>query len=156
MITYRLAVPEDIPDLIRLRKTQLSDEGQDIHSMDIDHEMDRYFRDQFATGNFFELLGCDGEDIIATGAVIFFDFPPSYTNAHGRRAYIANMYTARPYRGKGIATEILTRLHDMGLARGIDKFFLIASPYGKPVYQRFGFAEDPTWLTMSGERPAGR
>ena len=149
MITYRTAAPADIPDLIRLRKAQLADEGQDIHSMDIDSEMLRYFTDQFATGNFTEILACDGDEIVATGAVVFFDFPPSYTNAEGRRAYIANMYTAAPYRGRGIATEILLKLRDLATARGIDKFFLIASSQGKPVYKRIGFDEDPTWLTMS-------
>ena len=149
MITYRYATTDDIDTMIRLRKAQLADEGMDIHSMDIDQEMVRYFSEQLASGRFIEFLAEDDGEPIATGAVIFFDFPPSYTNWHGRRAYIANMYTAPGYRGQGIATEMLRRMKEEALARGIDKFFLIASTMGKPVYQRFGYNEDPTWLTMT-------
>ena len=149
MITYRQAVTEDIPELVRLRKAQLADEGQDITSMDLDAQMSAYFAEEMAGDSFVEILACDGDEIVATGAVIFFRFPPSYGTPAGRRAYIANMYTADAYRGRGIATEILTRLHDLALSRGVDKFFLIASTLGKSVYERFGFREDPSMLSLS-------
>ena len=147
MITYRRATTQDIPDLIRLRKTQLSDEGQDITSMDIDDEMERYFKDAFASGRFTEFLAMDGDEIVGIGALVICDFPPSYANATGRRAYIANMYTAKTHRRQGIAHEMIARCKELAHAQGVTQFFLIASTMGKPVYQSVGFHENPTWLT---------
>ncbi|MBR1757739.1 MAG: GNAT family N-acetyltransferase [Lachnospiraceae bacterium] len=148
MITYRKATEKDIPDLIRLRKTQLSDEGQDITSMDIDDEMHRYFTDAFASGRFTEFLAEDEGEIVGTGALIIFDFPPSYANATGRRAYIANMYTAKSHRRRGIAHEMISRCKQLAFSQGVTQFFLIASTMGKPVYESVGFHENPTWLTL--------
>ena len=51
----------------------------------------------------------DGK-IIATGAVIFYVYPPSYSNKTGMSAYITNMFTEPAYRGQGIATKILDML----------------------------------------------
>lgn len=90
----------------------------------------------------------EGEEIIACGGVILYDFPPSYTNRSGKRAYIANMYTKEDYRGQGIAGQLLTKLISEVKELGISKVMLLASTMGKPVYRKFGFVEQDAWMEL--------
>jgi predicted acetyltransferase len=91
----------------------------------------------------------DGDEIIACGAVIFYDFPPSYTNRTEKRAYIANMYTNPNYRGQGIATKLLTNLVNNVKMLGVSKIWLQASKMGKPIYKKFGFLESDEYLELN-------
>ena len=87
-------------------------------------------------------------EIIATGAIVIYDFPPSYTNKSGKKAYVTNMYTKNDYRGKGIATGLLTKLVDEAKSLGITKMWLGASKLGRPVYKKFGFKETDEWMEL--------
>ncbi|MBI0580062.1 GNAT family N-acetyltransferase [Neobacillus cucumis] len=91
----------------------------------------------------------DNEEIIACGAVLFYEFPPSYTNKTGKKAYIVNMYTNQNYRGQGIATKLLTKLVDEVKSSGISKIWLGASKMGRPVYKKFGFRERDEFLELN-------
>ena len=86
--------------------------------------------------------------IIATGAIIFMDFPPSFTNKTGKQGYIANMYTDPDFRGRGIASEILERLAKEARERHIHKLILYASKWGRPVYQKYGFRDAGAWMEL--------
>lgn len=86
-----------------------------------------------------QYVAVDHEKIIATGAIQFMHFPPSFTNETGIRGYIANMYTHPDYRGKGIAKKIMERLISESKGRNVHYLFLIASEMGKPLYKKIGF-----------------
>lgn len=90
----------------------------------------------------------DNEETIACGAVIFYEFPPCYTNKTGKKAYITNMYTNENYRGQGIATKLLTKLIDEVKISGISQIWLGASKMGRPVYKKFGFMETDEFLEL--------
>ena len=144
---YRLATVQDIPVLCRIRKQQLIDEGgTPIPGMD--EELLRYFTDKLADGSLVEWVLEDGGQIIATAAIAFMDFPPSYTNRTGLRGYITNMYTAPAYRGKGIASSMLGRLKQEAEKRSVHSIMLHASVLGKPVYKQFGFTETNQWMEL--------
>ena len=142
---YRLAVEEDIDELCRIRKQQLIDE-EISPSVDIDDELHRYFKDRLADGSLVEWLLTDNGTIVATGAIVFMQFPPTYTNRSGVKGYITNMYTADEYRGKGIATAMLHKLMDEARKRSVHKIWLGASKLGRPVYKKFGFVESGEWM----------
>lgn len=148
MMNFRKANIKDIPVLIDVRKKQLIDEGIEPN-IDIDEELTKYFNEKLADNSLVELLMEENEQIIATAAIAFIDFPPTYTNKTGRKGYINNMYTDPNYRGKGIATRMLDRLVNEAKERNVNKICLIASKLGKPVYKKYGFQDSNECLELN-------
>lgn len=144
---YRKARIEDIKVLIELRKKQLQDEGIEANE-DIDEELKQFFLDKLQTASLIQLVVVEKKEIIATGAVVIYDFPPSYTNKTGKKAYVTNMFTKESYRGKGIATSLLNKLVVEVKTLGITKMWLGASKLGRPVYKKFGFRETEEWMEL--------
>jgi ribosomal protein S18 acetylase RimI-like enzyme len=147
-VKYRKANINDIDKLIDLRKRQLVDEGIEPN-IDINSELNVFFHNKLSDGSLIQLLVEDNEDIIACGAIIYYEFPPTYTNKSGKKAYITNMFTKEDYRGQGIATKLLTKLVDEAKDSGISKIWLGASKLGRPVYKKFGFVETEEWLELN-------
>jgi len=145
---FRRATLEDIELLIDLRKKQLIDEGIQI-TQNIDYELDGFFRNFLGNNTMVEWLVESDSIVIASAAAIFYNFPPTYTNISGKKAYITNMYTSPEYRGKGIATSLLNKLVEDIQQAGIEKIWLGASKLGRPVYKKFGFKETDEWLEMT-------
>ncbi|MDR4316721.1 GCN5-like N-acetyltransferase [Niallia circulans] len=147
---YRKATREDINLLMELRKFQLVDEGITADK-DIDNELEDFFQRKLAEGSLIQWLVMEENEIIATGAIVIYEFPPTYTNKSGKKAYVTNMYTKNAYRGKGIATTLLTKLVEEAESLGIKKIWLGASKLGRPVYKKFGFKETDEWMELELE-----
>ena len=144
---YRLGTKDDIETMCVLRKRQLADEGL-APDVDIDAELSEFFEKKLRNGEMVEWLLEEKGEIIATGAIVFYEFPPSYSNKSGVKGYITNMYTKPEFRGRGIATSMLARLAEEAKKRGVRKLWLGASKMGRPVYEKFGFMEAGGWLVM--------
>ena len=144
---YRKATIEDINLLIDLRKRQLVDEGINPDN-DIDEELRDFFQNAFLSGSIIQFLAVNQGEVIASGAIVIYSFPPSYTNKSGKKAYVTNMYTRKDNRGKGIATNILSKLVEEAKSLGISKMWLGASVLGRPVYKKFGFQETDEWMEL--------
>lgn len=144
---YKKATKQDIPILCEIRKQQLIDEGIDP-CIDIDDDLQRFFHDVFSNDTIVEYLAVDQDQVIATGAIIFYDYPPTYTNKNGRIGYITNMYTHPSYRKQGIASHMLSLLVDEAKQRHVSILRLGASTLGHPVYQKYGFEDDHVWMSM--------
>lgn len=143
----RKAVLEDIPRLAELRKLQLIDEGHSPVN-DMDSELSAFFHRHMADGSMVEWVAEEDGEIVATGAVVFYDFPPTFEDPQSWRAYVTNMYTAPAYRRRGIATRMLELVRQEAIARRAGMMWLGASQMGKPVYEKFGFQDDGSWLVM--------
>lgn len=85
------------------------------------------------------LLVYDGEKIVGTGGVSFYQVMPTCCNPTGRKAYIMNMYTAPEYRRQGIAQKTLDILVQECLRRGVNFITLEATAAGRPLYEKYGF-----------------
>ncbi|MGK3723205.1 GNAT family N-acetyltransferase [Priestia megaterium] len=144
---FRKATANETDQLIYLRKKQLVDEGIEPNQ-EIDTELKEFFTNKMSDGSLVEWIVEDNDEIIATGAIVFYEFPPTYTNKSGKKAYITNMYTKESYRGQGIATKLLTKLVAEAKTAGIIKIWLGASKLGRPVYKKFGFKEADEWLEL--------
>ncbi|MBL4953713.1 GNAT family N-acetyltransferase [Neobacillus sp. OS1-32] len=147
MLNYRKATINDIDVMVDLRKKQLIDEGIEPN-IDIDTDLHSFFINKLNDQSLHQWLVEDQEEVIACGAVIFYQFPPSYSNKSGKKAYITNMYTKKSYRGQGIATSLLSKLVEEAKNAGITKIWLGASKMGRPVYKKFGFKETDEWLEL--------
>lgn len=148
MLNYRKANPGDIHKLVELKKRQIEAEGLEP-TINIDKELTDFFQKKLSEGTLIQWVVEDEAEIIACGAVIFYEFPPRYTNRTGIEAYIANMYTEENYRGQGIATNILARLVEEVRNRNISKIWLETTEMGKPVYKKFGFIESNDYLVLN-------
>jgi len=133
--------------MMKLRKRQLIDEGIEP-SVNMDDELLSFFERKLRDGTLIQWLVEDHGEVVACGAVLFYEFPPSYTNKTGKKAYIANMFTDENYRGRGIAKELLAKLVKEVRAAGISKIWLGASEMGRPVYRKFGFIESDEYLEL--------
>ena len=144
---YRKATQNDIPALCQIRKTQLIDEGIEP-LVSIDSELTAYFKAQMENETLVEWVAENEGRIIATAAIAFISFPPTYTNQSGIKGYITNMYTDPAYRGQGIATKMLTFLCNEARERNVRKIWLHASEMGYPVYERFGLKTSDSFMEM--------
>ncbi|WP_301420975.1 GNAT family N-acetyltransferase [Mammaliicoccus lentus] len=142
------ATIDDLNIIVKLRKQQLIDEGSNP-IIDIDHDLETFFTNVITDESLYQLLAVENEEVIATGAIIYYPFPPSYINQSGERAYVTNIYTHPNFRGRGIAQQIISLLIKDAEARDIKKIFLTASPLGKPVYKKLGFEEAPEWMEIN-------
>ena len=76
---------DDIEQLITLRCLQLQDEGQKP-DVNIERELRNYFKEKMESGELVEWVAEeDDRRIIATAAVAFMDFPPTFTNPSGKK-----------------------------------------------------------------------
>jgi GNAT superfamily N-acetyltransferase len=145
---YRIATKQDIPVMCRVRKLQLIDEGI-APDKNIDEELSRFFDEKLSDGSLVEWLLEENGKVIATAAILFIEFPPTFTNAAGVKGYITNMYTSPDHRGKGIATAMLYKLMNEARNRSVHNILLHASIHGKPVYERFGFVGTGDWMELT-------
>lgn len=144
-LVFRAAEKSDIPLICETRKIQLVHEGIEPNQ-DIDKELLDFFSELFDGDRIYQVLVYDRDKFVGTGAAIFYDYPPSYTNKSGKLSYITNMFTLPEYRGRGIATKILSLLEEETKRRGIITMRLGASKLGRPVYEKFGFEQEDEWL----------
>lgn len=142
---FRLASLEDIQLLIDLRKQLLIEEGQ-IVSSNIEEELKRFFEHQLSSNQYVQWLVEQDHNVIATGAIQFISFPPSYFNPTGIRGYISNMYTHAESRNKGIGKQVLNQLLEEAKTRKVHHLFLISSKIGKPLYKKMGFKENDIYM----------
>lgn len=149
-MVYRVATMDDIEILAELRKKQLIDEGC-TPNVNMDDELIHFFQAKMKDQSLVEWVAEDNNEIVATGAIIFFEFPPSFSNKSGMRGYIANMYTAPEYRGRGIAVSMLDKLVEEAKKRNVAGLWLIASKMGRPVYLKYGFEEAEDWMNLEGD-----
>jgi GNAT superfamily N-acetyltransferase len=73
----------------------------------------------------------------------------------GATAGVWCMATPPEHQGKGMGRALLSRVIDRLQRQGVDRFFLLATPAGRPLYESLGFAlvaDCPTWvLDPSGQ-----
>ncbi len=144
---FRKASLDDIDVLVKCRICQLIDEGQEPN-IDITEANREFFRRMMSSGQMEEWVCEEDDRIIATGGLIYYEFPPSFTNGKGLKAYITNIYTAPEFRGRGSAPQMLAILEREARDRGVCRIWLEASRMGKPVYEKYGFSGNDTMLAI--------
>lgn len=146
-MTTRIATIDDVSSLVDCRKIQLIDEGEP-HCTGIDDELTAYFTEKISDGSLTQyILEIDGQ-IASTGAVTYFDFPPSINNKSGKVAYIANIYTKAEYRRRGLSTKILDLLKLEAENKNVKRILLCASTQAIPLYEKSGFELVPRWMQI--------
>lgn len=141
-LLYRRAGSHDRELLTRLRLEVLRAANgleEDVDLSRTELESRRYYETCFPEDSHAAWLVFDGEEVVGTGAVSFYQVMPTYHNPSGKKAYIMNMYTRTDYRRRGIAYRVLELLTAEAEMRQIDAVTLEATAAGRPLYEAFGF-----------------
>lgn len=150
---YRKATAEDIDLISEIRRVQLIHE-QAHEEIEIKKNLKTFFEKIFEENRMIQILAEEGGVTAATGAVLFYDYPPGFSNPSGKVAYIANMFTDPDYRRRGLAFEIMDMLVEEARKGGAEEVRLLASEPGRPVYEKYGFIKEEGWYILK-ERTAG-
>ena len=73
---------------------------------------------------------------------------PSPDNRSGNCAYLMNIYTRAPYRGKGVAKAVCEWLINQAKTQGAEKIYLETSEGGKRLYRALGFHEMKDYMKL--------
>ena len=112
MINYTFASAQDLPSLLRIRLEML----KIVNNLPEDHQFPDVFisqtRDYFLAGDQTTVLAVDGEDVIGCATICYIRMMPTFSHPTGSRAHLMNVYTAEPYRRRGIARKMVSMLID--------------------------------------------
>lgn len=145
-LEWKWATLDDLDLLVQsrihvLRAANRLDDSADLSA--VEAQSRQYY--QQAEDSYAALLVYDGEKLIGTGGVSFYQVMPTCDNPSGEKAYIMNMYTAPEYRRRGIARKTLDMLVQACRRRGVSYITLEATEAGRPLYESYGF------VSMQGE-----
>jgi len=145
MYSLRKANLNDIDKLIDFRVEFLK-EIQDLPpNMEIEifrKSLKDFFLDKMKSNEFIAWLAEYNNEIIATSGLSFLQKPPYFINMTGKFAYIMNMYTKPKWCRKGIGLALLEKLIEEIKIKGIQSVVLHATPFGRPLYEKYGFREN--------------
>jgi len=143
-ITIRRADSSDI-ELLTAMRLEMRREREtmqlSIPADEFEKSVREFFKRTIADGSFISFIAfCDGEPAACSGLSIQ-PLPPSYSEPHGLRGYVTNMFTRRQWRGKGLATKLLDCIVSYCKSINCDSIDLNASDAGRPVYLKYGFTD---------------
>ena len=137
-ITYRKLAEGDLETFIRMRITQLREEGA-TEELDLVPALNDYYHRHMADGTFVSWLALDGEKIVGTSGMSFVEKPPYFGCPSGKIGLLSSMFTEPAYRGQGLATQIMTQILAEAKRLALDTVTLSASDMGKGIYEKLGF-----------------
>lgn len=144
-ITYRKLTQNDLEQFIRLRISQLREEGA-REDLDLVPALRDYYDRHMADGTFVSWLAMDGETIVGTSGMSFVEKPPYFGCPTGRIGLLSSMYTNPDYRRRGIAKELLGRVVEEARAYGCGAVQITASDMGVLLYTDFGFVKNGNFM----------
>ena len=149
-ITYQMATRADIPQLIKRRVEFLLGffpETPRESVPNLETHLQAFFEAELDSPLFRCVVAKSGGEIVGTGCLAVRKQPGHFIDQCGSVGFILFMYTVPRYRRKGICSQIVHELVELGRQSGITAFELRASADGEKVYQKIGFHihNEPTY-----------
>ena len=144
-LIYRKLVKEDLDTFIKMRITQLREEGAK-EDIDLVPHLKDYYERHMADGSFVSWLAVDGDKIVGTSGMSFVEKPPYFGCPSGRIGLLSSMFTNPDYRRMGIAKELLSRVVEEARAYGCGTVQITASDMGVLLYTDFGFVKNGNFM----------
>ena len=139
-IPIRAATAADVEALASLRAAFLAEvAGADAADPRLLDALRSYFRLAVPAGEFVGYVAEADGAAVATGGLVFHRHAPSAKSLDGLEGYVMNMYTAPPWRGRGIATRLLHSLLGDARRRGCARVSLHAISRAHKIYAGAGF-----------------
>ena len=149
MAQPRLAVPDDAPELVRLRRLMFESMLIDTSAPGWAAAAEAHLRAALAGDGVVGVV-VDAEDgrLAASGVIELLTRIPSPFNPSGRVAYISTMSTDLPWRRRGLGRAVLARLLAEARVREVRRVELHATPDGAALYEPVGFTPRDAGLEM--------
>ena len=144
-ITYRKLEEKDLETFIRMRITQLREEGA-TEDLDLVPALMDYYHRHMADGTFVSWLAVDDDQIVGPSGMSFVEKPPYFGCPTGRVGLLSSMYTDPAYRRRGIAKELLRRVVEEAREYGCGSVQITASDMGVLLYTDFGFVKNGNFM----------
>lgn len=144
-ITYRKLEEKDLETFIRMRITQLREEGA-TEDLDLVPALMDYYHRHMADGTFVSWLAVDDDQIVGTSGMSFVEKPPYFGCPTGRVGLLSSMYTDPAYRRRGIAKELLRHVVEEAREYGCGSVQITASDMGVLLYTDFGFVKNGNFM----------
>ena len=144
-VIYRKLTPSDLDTFIRMRITQLREEGA-TEDIDLEPALKDYYNRHLSDGTFVSWLALDGEKIIGTSGMSFVEKPPYFCCPTGRIGLLSSMFTDPGYRRMGIAKELLDRVINEAREYGCGAVHITASDMGVKLYTAYGFVHNGNFM----------
>ena len=135
----RQANLNDLDELVQLRLDLMREVGSlkvGVDEAALTRATRKYFVDKLPKGEFLAWVAEVDGRLVGISGLILFERPPTADNLSGQEGYVLNMYTVPEWRGKGIATALLTEIINFAKTTGARRLRLHATPDGKPVYEK--------------------
>ena len=149
----RRAGLDDVETMVQFRYRMFEDMGVSKSEEEIARFMEanrRYFSTAIPAETFLGWVAVSEEtgESVATGGMSFFQRAPNFTSLDGREGYLLNMYTLPEWRQQGIAKGIVSAILEHARSIGIAVVRLHASSKGRPVYEKLGFIDAMSEMTL--------
>ncbi|MGQ0813654.1 MAG: GNAT family N-acetyltransferase [Gemmatimonadota bacterium] len=120
----------------------------------------RYFMRKMPTGEYIgwvalarpaassENRGLMRSKVIGTAGVFIYDRPPN-SPGHGREARLINVFVAEPWRGRGVANDLIEACVETARRGGVHRVLVDDSPAGRRLYERAGFTVVNTIMELA-------
>jgi GNAT superfamily N-acetyltransferase len=149
--TLRRATVEDIDLLVELRDAMWREIAEGTELGDVSEALGNtreYFEVAVPSGDYVCVLAEAQSQVVGVGGIVIYRKPAQPLSPVGVEGYILNMLTVSEWRGKGVASAIVERLLDCAREAGAGLVWLRATEQGRPVYERFGFAQNPRYMQV--------
>lgn len=140
MVEFRKATEKDLPALVSSRLEMMRVVNHLPEDYRFDSAMISKTEQAFTTVDQDTVFALDDGNVVGCATACYHEILPTRANPSGKRAYVLNVHTQQAYRGRGIATQLLTMLLEECRRREVTEVTLDASVMGKPVYEKLGFA----------------
>ena len=150
-IIYRKLTESDLDTFIRMRITQLREEGA-TEELNLVPALTDYYHRHLPDGTFVSWLAVDHEKIVGTSGISFVEKPPYFGCPSGRIGILSSMYTDPSYRRRGIAKKLLTLVVNEAKEYGCGVVQITASDMGVLLYTDFGFVKNGNFMQYPLQR----
>jgi GNAT superfamily N-acetyltransferase len=149
--SLRRATVEDIDLLLELRQAMWREGALDMETPDASlalEEARKYLLEKVPSGEYICYLAEAEGRVVGVGGMFLYRHLPRPRSPRGVEGYILNMLTLSEWRRRGIASAILRELLECAREAGATLVGLRASEDGRPVYEKFGFKENPHYMQV--------
>ena len=138
--SWRKATLDDVDTLVRHRSEMFREMGHLQHLDEVTRASADWFRRSIPSGVYHAWLAVTEEGMVAAGGgLTIITWPPGPLDLGDRAAYVYNVYTEPAHRRRGLARELMLRIHDWCLREGVHSIRLHASDAGRPLYASIGY-----------------
>jgi GNAT superfamily N-acetyltransferase len=143
------ATKEHINWIVRHRVEMFRDMNWSNKDLDETEPLVRRFLEDSWNERIFCYLAIENDRIIGSCSVSIFSILPSSKTPTGIHGYIHNLFVAKEYRKRGIATKLLEYALKFCKKKGVSKCWLHSTDLGLSIYLKAGFEKCDNFYGVS-------